>query len=98
MADLDHMDEIAAYRVAMIRVNAAMPTEQLARLRDLRLWAWRQVLTHRKCADDASKANLSAISSFHHRCADNALGHVQTLNDFFSDIGDTAERDHESRA
>lgn len=91
MADLDNLD-IGAYRAAIDRVNAAMPTEALARLRQLRLWAWLQVKTHRRCQEDAERAGLAAIAAVHKKVANDALGHVQTLNDFFP-VGDNASEE-----
>lgn len=61
----------------------------LARLRDLRLWHYRQLV---KCRGLARQAVSSSQVSRYNADADTHLHYVQTLNDYFPH-GDTAEAD-----
>jgi hypothetical protein len=69
----------------------ALEREQLERLRALRLWHWKQAMSWREDeqseTDVAVKAACEAQVGFH-------IKFVQTLNDFFPEPGDTAERDN----
>lgn len=63
-------------------------------LRPIRLYHWVKVLKHRQIARDASgSSNLgNRIADSHDKIANEHLGFVQSMNEFF-EIGDTAEAD-----
>lgn len=93
---IDHARELAKQGVFIKqpefhidREHMKVAAETLQRLREARLWHWKQVLSQRKMAEEWNNSILAAafntLANFH-------LGHVQTLNEFF-EIGDTAEKD-----
>lgn len=63
-------------------------------MRPIRLYHWVKVLKHRQISRDASgSSNLgNRIADSHEKIANQHLGFVQALNEYF-EIGDTAERD-----
>jgi hypothetical protein len=66
------------------------------RLRKLRLWHWRQCLRNRTASETAAKADdpvSQAAKAFYDARANHHIRAVQALNDFFPEIGDTAEND-----
>jgi hypothetical protein len=63
--------------------------EQLAQVRELRLWHWMRVVQNRHLAQRAASGTM--IREYNLQ-ADQHLKFVQVLNDFFP-IGDTAEQD-----
>ncbi|USN16375.1 hypothetical protein PLUTO_00590 [Luteibacter phage vB_LflM-Pluto] len=85
---------------------AGRPIGPPKHLRDLRLWHWRKCLAYRK-VENTQRAYIDALEQLHGRrfgrsketnARSNANWHltaVQTLNEFFPDSGDTAERDDE---
>jgi hypothetical protein len=65
----------------------------LQRLREIRLYHWRWMMTNAKARDAFErKGDRYAAKEFAHKASEH-LGFVQSLNDFFP-IGDTAERDY----
>lgn len=65
----------------------------LSDMRKLRLWHWKQVIINREVANEGCGClQCSAVKHIHDRIADQHIGYVQTLNNFF-ESGDTAERD-----
>lgn len=90
MANPEQMTDIELYRFNMGLVNAAMPTEARERLRQIRLWHWRQVLMLRAKAEGMGVRNIKALAIEYNRQADGHLKAVQALNDFFDDPGDSA--------
>lgn len=77
----------------------------IERLRELRLWHWKQGLKHRQLQYSAEKALMKntkseSIKLYVDSYKSEANVHftaVQTLNEFFP-IGDTAERDAENES
>lgn len=78
-----------------LTVEPILSPATLAALRALRLWHWRKVTHNRHEARvqelhgrNMSAKNLNLTADFH-------LKQVQVLNEFFPELGDTAERDAE---
>jgi hypothetical protein len=74
----------------MQRINCSLEGQK--RLRELRLWHWKQVLIWRDLAKYASSRHFA---DSYNKAADEHIKFVQTLNDFF-DVGDTAEKDNDT--
>ncbi len=84
------MTHPAADDNALAELQAKADAASLARLRVIRLWHWRQLLRSRMHA--RSCASPSLMRQYNDE-ADMHLGFVQSLNDYFPDPHDTAERD-----
>jgi hypothetical protein len=72
-----------------------LPTECRERIRQLRLWHWRQVLMLRAQAEGMTARALQSLAVDYNRQADGHLKAVQCLNDFFDDPGDNASYEEE---
>lgn len=100
-------DEIVGETVLLTiqKAGATITGHSIERLRQLRLWHWREArrMRARQQAFETERAgynserNRQLVDVDIDRCkslADMHIGFVQTLNDFF-EIGDTAEKDDE---
>lgn len=85
-------------------IDVQINTKSLKKLRKLRLWHWREGLSHRhheqlseqrsrNKAYESSWPMFEALAKVHKCNADFHIGMVQMLNDFFPRTGDTAEAD-----
>lgn len=84
------------YQERMAVVNNELPPEARERLRELRLWHWKQCGMHRRASVNPKRSRV--LQQMNEAQADFHLKQIQTLNDFFPVIGDTAERDQQKRA
>lgn len=105
-ADMAHAKEFFGMAKITAGEHTLIPLtkESLDKLRAIRLYHWRKCLEHRKqemgCAQAYNEGkppqNMLATKRLaHQKLADAHLGMVQTMNEFFPDVGDTAERDEE---
>lgn len=68
-------------------------------LRELRLWHYRQLAKERNQAEITERQILNLTDEERrgvHRLANHHLKAVQTLNSFFPEVGDTAEKDNQN--